>query len=63
MRGLTEELQKTVIFLREDLGSLKDWFFLEQDNVLQFLRKLSYLYSTDVQQRNEEIFRLQEVSY
>uniref|UniRef100_A0A1B6EGD0 RB1-inducible coiled-coil protein 1 n=1 Tax=Clastoptera arizonana TaxID=38151 RepID=A0A1B6EGD0_9HEMI len=53
-------LRKSIMLLRQDLVSLKDLFQLEQNNILQYLSKLIYLYNSEAEQKDQEVCRLKE---
>jgi len=55
-----EEMEKSIVSIRTDLSSLKDWLKSEHDHVHSFLEQLTTAYRNDVDSRTQMIFQLRQ---
>ncbi|XP_054281872.1 RB1-inducible coiled-coil protein 1 isoform X3 [Macrosteles quadrilineatus] len=55
-----EEMEKSIVNIRHDLSSLKDWLKSEHDHVHSFLQQLTTAYHNDVHSKTQLIYQLRQ---
>lgn len=61
MSKAKEDMEKSIVTIRNDLSSLKDWLKEEHSHLHNFLEQLAAAYRNDVDQKTQLIFQLRQV--
>lgn len=54
-------MEKSIVTIRNDLSSLKDWLKEEHSHLHSFLEQLAAAYRNDVDQKTQLIYQLRRV--
>lgn len=63
MSKAKEDMEKSIVTIRNDLSSLKDWLKQEHSHLHSFLEQLAAAYRNDVDQKTQLIYQLRRVCY